>query len=130
MKTLVSLLVFVGMVAPLSFASAEAPQTKTVPVGLNNVFVPGGFGPDSDAYVIASGIYPNTCYKWERADVANVDPMTHEIRTYAQVTQSICLMVLVPFSQEIGLGKLASGTHTLRFLSGDGTYFEKTVSVE
>lgn len=130
MKTLVSLLVFVGMVAPISFAGAETPQSKIVPIGFNNVFVPGGFGPDSDAYVIASGIYPNTCYKWDRADVANLDSMTHEVRSFAQVSQTMCLMVLVPYSQEIGLGKLASGTHTLRFLAGDGTYFERTLTVE
>jgi hypothetical protein len=119
-----------GLALPVSFASAEAVQTKIVPIGLNNVFVPGGFGPDSEAYVIASGIYPNTCYKWDRADVANIDPLTHEVRTFAQVAQTICLMVLVPYSQEIGLGKLASGTHTLRFLGGDGTYFERTLTVE
>jgi hypothetical protein len=130
MKTLISFLMFAVMSAPLSFVNAEAVQSKIVPIGVSSVYVPGGFGPDADAFVVASGTFPNSCYKWDHTEVTNVDPMTHEIRSFASVAQTMCLMVIVPYSQEIGLGRMASGTHTLRFLAGDGTYFERTLTVE
>lgn len=130
MKALLTFLMFTVLAAPLSVAQAETPQSKEVAIGISNVYIPGGFGPDTDAFVIASGMYPNSCYRWERTEVKSVEPMVQEIRTYAAVSQSICLMVLVPYSQEIRLGRLASGVHTLRFLAGDGTYFERSMTVE
>ena len=39
-------------------------------------------------------------------------------------------MVLVPFQNDVRLGKLAAGEHTLKFLSGDGTYLEKKITIE
>jgi hypothetical protein len=39
-------------------------------------------------------------------------------------------MVLVPFNKEVKLGKLNAGKHTLKFLNGDGTYLEKTLTIE
>jgi hypothetical protein len=131
MKVLASLIMILGFTASLHSANASAVKNKEVSTGFNNVYVPGGFGPDTDAYVVGSGIYPNSCYKWSRADISSPTPMFHEIRTYANVDQDVmCLMVLVPYSQEIGLGRLASGSHTLRFLSSDGTYFDRTLTVE
>lgn len=109
--------------------AAPAPATKDVAIGFNDVYVPGGFDPGADAYVIASGLFPNGCYSWKRADVNHIDTFTHEIQSFASVSQGMCIMVLVPFTKEIRLGKLSSGTHTLKFLSGDGTYLQKTMLI-
>ncbi len=109
--------------------SGEEIPTKEVVVGLNDVFVPGGFDSEADSYVVVSGVFPNGCYKWKGADVKSAG-FSHEIVSKATVSQGMCLMVLVPFTKDVKLGKLDSGKHTLRFLNGDGTYFEKNLVIE
>lgn len=109
---------------------ATAPTTKDVAIGVNEVYVPGGFDSNAEAYVVASGLFPNGCYKWKGADVKHVETFSHEIQPYAVVSQGMCIMVLVPFNKEIRLGKLARGTHLLKFLNGDGTYLQKSMKVE
>lgn len=108
----------------------DAPATREVTIGVNDVFVPGGFDSQTDAYVVASGIFPNGCYRWKGANVKNVSEFNHEVTSTATVSQGMCLMVLMPFTKDIHLGKLSAGTHKLRFLGGDGTYLEKTLKVE
>ncbi len=116
--------------APFAKAQDSVPAVKEVAVGVTDVFVPGGFDSDADAYVVASGIFPNGCYRWKGAEVTNVDTFNHEVKSSAMVSQGMCLMVLVPFTKEIRLGKLATGNHKLKFLNGDGTYLEKNLKVE
>lgn len=106
------------------------PATREVQVGINDAYIPGGFDSNSDVYVVASGLFPNGCYRWSRADVKNVSAFNHEVRAIASVTQGMCLMVLVPFNKEVRLGKFEVGTHTLHFVNGDGTYIEKTLQIE
>jgi hypothetical protein len=117
--------------APLSVQADDAlPVQKEVTVGVSDAYIPAGFDSDSDAFVVVSGIFPNGCYSWKGGMVNHVSKMTHEVRSQALVSQGMCLMVLIPFSKEIRLGKLDSGEHTLRFLNGDGTYLEKKLTVE
>ncbi|MFN7905882.1 MAG: hypothetical protein ACK5P5_11935 [Pseudobdellovibrionaceae bacterium] len=97
---------------------------------LSDVYIPNGFDQDSDAFVVVSGVYPNGCYRWKDAEIEHKGEFVHNVTSRAQVSQGMCIMVLVPFTKEIRIGKLSSGKHTLRFLSGDGTYFEKTLKVE
>ncbi len=120
---------FVGF-STIANAEGDVPQTREVTIGVSDAFIPGGFDSEADAFVVVSGLFPNGCYRWKGGEVANTDAMTHEIRSKAVVSQGMCLMVLVPFSKEIRLGKLNSGTHTLRFVNGDGTYLEKSLKVE
>ena len=114
----------------MASAGDQRPEEKEVVVGISDALVPGGFDSQTDAYVIESGVFPNGCYKWKRADVTNPKANLLEIRTIASFSQGMCLMVLVPFTKEVKLGRLSAGTHTLRFINGDGTYLERTVSVE
>lgn len=111
-------------------ARAQAAETKDIPVALNDVFVPGGFDSNSDAYVIVSGIFPNGCYKWKGASKKDLTVFEHEITSVATVSQGMCIQVLVPFTKDIRLGRLSSGSHTLRFMSNDGTFIEKNLVVE
>ncbi len=129
MKKLLIVLATVLATATMAFAE-EQPSQKEVAVGLSGVFVPGGFDSNSDAYVVANGVFPNGCYKWSRAETVNRDAFTHEINSKAIVTQGMCIMVLVPFQKDIRLGKLEVGKHNLRFMNGDGTYFEKSLTIE
>ncbi len=126
--TLALLLVFA--MGGTAAKASQSPGTKEVAIGLSDAFIPGGFSSASDAYVVASGLFPNSCYTWKRADVSNPDTFTHEVKSFATVSQGMCLMVLVPFNKEIRLGQLAEGKHTLRFLNGDGTFMEKSLTIE
>ncbi len=112
-------------------ANAALPSKIDVPVSINEAFIPGGFDADSDVYVIVSGLFSNSCYSWKTANVAhNKATLTHEVMATASVSQGMCLMVLVPFSKEVQLGKLGPGEHKIRFLNGDGTYMEKILVLE
>lgn len=111
-------------------AQAQQPGEKEVAVGINSVYVPAGFDINSDVYVVTSGIFPNSCYRWNRAEVTSKTNHEHEIQTMAMVQSGMCLMFLMPFTKEVRLGKLQAGDHTLRFVSSDGTYLEKKLSVE
>ena len=114
----------------LAFAAEETPKTKAVVVSVSDVFVPGGFDSEADAYVVVNGVFPNGCYRWHKAEVTRTGPLFHNVQSLASVTQGMCIMVLVPFTKEVRLGKLDRGTHTLRFTNGDGTYLEKTLRIE
>lgn len=113
----------------ISAEDTVQPVTKEVQVGISEAFVPKGFDSNSEVYVVVSGLFPNGCYMWKEALVESKGKMIHEIRAYADVTQGICVMVLVPFSKEVQLGRFEKGEHTLRFLSGDGTFLEKTLII-
>lgn len=110
--------------------ATSEPTVRDIAIGLNDVYVPEGFDANAEAFVVASGIFPNGCYSWSRAEVKHSNAFSHEIRTFASVSQGMCIMVLIPFSKEVRLGKLASGRHNLRFLGGDGTYLEKVINIK
>lgn len=130
MKSLTILLTAcLSMISSQAFAES-APVTQDRVVALSDVFVPGGFDSNSDAYVVVSGIFPNGCYKWKGASQKDVNSFEHEITSTASVSQGMCIQVLVPFTKDIRLGRLPTGAHTLRFLSNDGTYIEKNLVIE
>jgi hypothetical protein len=128
MRALCVSLVFT-IISSIGFAN-DIPQEKEVAVGISGVYVPGGFDSASDVYVVVNGVFPNGCYRWKRAQVDDKEQFVHEISSLASVSQGMCMMVLVPFQKEVRLGRMPAGQHTLRFVNGDGTYLEKTVSVE
>lgn len=128
-KFLISTLIAFGMTA-VAHADQPAQPAKEVLIGISDAHVPGGFDTNSEAYVVASGMYPNGCYKFSRADVAHQAGLVHEVRIYAAVQQGMCLMVLVPFTKEVPLGKLEAGVHKIRFIGGDGTFLEKTLEIK
>ena len=109
---------------------AGTPVEKEVQVGISGVYIPAGFDSSSDAYVVVNGVFQNGCYRWSRAEVTSADKFTHEVKTMATVTEGMCIMVLVPYQKDIRLGKLDTGKHNLKFSNGDGTYVEKTLTIE
>ena len=126
MNYLVGLLLMCS--APVALAG-ELP-TKEMVVSVNDVYIPGGFSSDSDAYVVVNGVFPNSCYRYDRAEVRHTSPLLHEVASVAKVTQGMCLMVMVPWTKEVRLGRLDRGNHTLRFRNGDGTFFERNLEIE
>ena len=104
--------------------------TKDVIIAVNDVFIPGGFDSTADSYVVVSGIFPNGCYRWKEANVNHTTTYSHEVTSVAAVTQGMCIQVMIPFSKDVRLGQLATGMHSLKFLSSDGTYLEKKLVIE
>jgi hypothetical protein len=129
-NTLKTLLSIIALIVTMNVDAHANTATKDIVIALNDVYVPAGFDSQTDAYVVASGIFPNGCYRWKEAQVKNLSDFEHNITSYAAVSQGMCIQVLVPFSKDIRLGRLSSGTHTLRFMSGDGTYMEKNLVIE
>jgi len=114
----------------LPLQAQDIPSKESV-VGINSAFIPGGFDSSSDVYAIVSGIYPNSCYSWQRADVEPTDSQNViRVTAVASVTQGMCMMVLVPFQREVLIGTLPVGDYTLRFSNGEGTYFDEALSIE
>lgn len=113
-----------------SIASADNVTYKEVAVSLTDVYVPSGFDSKADAYVVVNGLFPNSCYSLAEPQIDNESATEHSVRTIAKVKSGICLRVFVPFNKEISLGKLSAGNHTLRFYADDGTYFEKSMTIE
>ena len=136
MKLAKSFLVAGSLLALTSVASAAQqtpPQNtdgKEIQIAVSDAYVPGGFDSNSDAFVVTNGMFPNGCYRWGRAEVSNLPDRVHEVKTFAKVQQGMCLMVLVPFTKEVQLGKLDQGTHKVRFVNADGTFIEKQLNVE
>ncbi len=126
------LLAAVVAVFTLQAGANDDAKSKDVAIGVNDVYVPGGFDSESDVFVVVSGVYPNSCYSWKEASVGKDknDASITNVQTMAAVSQGMCLMVLVPFQKEVQLGVLGAGSHVVRFLSGDGTYLQKTIDIE
>lgn len=129
MKKIIFATITTVLFAIPTFATPNAP-TKQVQIGINSVYVPGGFDSSSDVFVVVHGIFPNGCYQSVSAVVSNTDAFTHEIASIATVSQGMCIMVLIPFQKEVRLGKFAAGEHMMRFQNGDGTYLEKKLVIE
>ncbi len=99
-------------------------------IGVNDVYVPSGFDSRSDAFIVANGWFPHSCYKLKATDVEHVSANLHQVKIVATVTEGLCLTVIIPFHREVQLGKLAVGEHKVRMLNGDGTYMDKTLTIE
>lgn len=118
------------MFGGVAMASDQAPVTREQVVTINDAFIPSNFDTASDAFVVVNGLFPNGCYRFKSSAVNHIGANLHEVRALATVSEGMCLMVLVPFSKEVQLGKLVAGDHAIRFVNGDGTYWEKSLQVE
>jgi hypothetical protein len=102
-----------------------APAQKETVISVSDIYIQKSRGFNEPHELLLTGIFPNGCYKWLRADVKHVTDHQHEVRALAKVTQGMCIMVLVPFTKEVDLGVLKRGTHTVKVINGDGTTLEK-----
>lgn len=130
MKTVLALAL---IAMPFQFASsafAADGDVREKVIGVTDAYVPSGFDSGSDAFVVANGWFPNSCYKLKGIEVNNVGPALHQVTTKANVTEGLCLAVIIPWHREVQLGKLVVGTHKVQFMNGDGTYMEKQIVIE
>ncbi|MCB0421827.1 MAG: hypothetical protein KDD61_12580 [Bdellovibrionales bacterium] len=111
--------------------TAANPKPIEKIVSVTQVFMPEHFGTGENVYAVMSGLFPNGCYVYQRAELQK-DPREnrYDIRNIALVHQGMCIAVLVPFNQQVKFGVLDPGTHHFRFHNGDGTYIDKSVIVQ
>lgn len=117
------LIVLNGAVLPANAAEHE------IIVPVTDVYVPDEIDSHTDVYVVVTGLFPNGCYSWLRADVTTLGNL-HEIRNIASVSEGLCTLALIPFTKKIQLGRFSLGTHVVRVVVGDGTYTERTINIE
>ncbi|MBY0314876.1 MAG: hypothetical protein K2Q26_05120 [Bdellovibrionales bacterium] len=103
---------------------------KQVVVGVSEAFFPSSFDSKADPMVIVNGYFPNGCYRLNSVKVTHLQEKLHEVQVLADVMQTFCTMALVPYQKVVSLGALAPGAHKVRFVAGDGTYFEKNLMIE
>lgn len=96
----------------------------------SDVYIPSGFDANSDVFVVVRTMLRNSCYTFKGVSVERDDHFNHNVRLVANVEGDVCLMVTKQVNKEVRLGYLPAGTHTLRLDNGDGTYFEKSFTVE
>lgn len=124
---------FIAAAAMFCSAQAEGGNQnnviKEIAVSVNGVYIPSGFTTQTETYVVVNGLFPNGCYSLSQPKVKHITTFEHEVMTIAKVRQGICLRVLVPFNQEIPVGRLAEGKHTFRFVADDGTSSEKQLDI-
>lgn len=130
LKNIFAVVALSVLFAPFTFADQEKRETREQVVSISDAFIPSGFDSSSDAFVVINGLFPNGCYRFRDTKVDHIGPALHEVRAYAQVSEGLCIMVLVPFSKEVQLGKLNVGDHSVRFMNGDGTFWEKNLTIE
>ena len=123
--------IFIALIIQqISTQAAVLIKTEETAISISEVFVPEGQNSKMDSYVVIAGIYPNGCYSWKRSDIVSRGLYNHIIRPIADVTQDYCIMVLVPFSEPVQLGRLSPGRHHLFFLNSNGSYLQRTLKIE
>jgi len=130
MKTwmMISAVAVGAMFGSLSFAKEGDVHERVV--GVSDAYIPSGFDSSSESFVVVNGWFPHSCYKLKNVKVDHVGPALHEVTTIANVTEGLCLTVIIPWHKEVQLGKLAEGEHQIHFMNGDGTYMERRITIE
>lgn len=129
MKNLIiTLLIALGMQSAKAAADFEK---KEISITISNAFIAETIDRDQDAKIVLSGTFPNSCYSWSRTEVSKPTSSRFIIQAKAYVlTNAECLMVIIPYMNEVNLGKLPAGQYVVHFVSGDATYFEKKFTVQ
>ena len=100
----------------------QAKDLKEVSLVPSMVFAPTGFDQNDNAQIVSLGYLPNTCYKTGKTSYSINHTEKHlEINFQGTVRMDgICLMVQVPYTQEINLGRLPEGNYEVYFVSALG----------
>ena len=84
MKKMILLLAAALAIPASVWAKDGDVQEKVVPI--SDVYVPSGFDSSSDVFLVANGLFPNSCYQLKNTRVEHAGPALHEVTTSANVT--------------------------------------------
>jgi hypothetical protein len=101
-------LLFSGLVC--GAAAATADDGVLVDVDARYVFAPTGFDDNDEAMIVIDGYLPSGCYRLAEPEVA-VDPArgTIQVTPKARYFDIPCIEALIPYFQEIRLGRMPQG---------------------
>lgn len=128
-KLMMATMILIGSLGIQQAASADG-TTKTVELRVSDAVIPTGQTSSTDSYVVVTGWFPNGCYTWAYAQTTNLPGNVTEVESFANVRSGMCPMVMIPFHQNVELGKLTAGIHFIRFINSDGTYLEEQMTIE
>jgi len=108
-----AMLAVVMMMVGVFTTSAQADEwPKEVDLEVNYLFVPTGFDDNDETLVVLDGYLPSACHRLANP-LVTVDPVTKRIvvSPRAKEFKGVCPDVVVPFTQEVRLGQLATGNY-------------------
>ena len=96
-----------------NYANAtDLSSEKLVKVAVSKAYIPQGFDNNDITKVVVEGFFPNTCYRIKKQDATDVkidrDKNTVEVTQRAYVYSGMCLQMIVPYTETVEIGKLAS----------------------
>jgi len=94
--------------------STAAENPKVVKVAIRKAFVPVGFDSNDRSEVLITGVFPDTCYKMgENRAIVNQETQTITIEQEAVVFESLCMDMIVPFTQVVKIGMVGRGDYKI-----------------
>lgn len=97
---------------------------------VNSIEIPESFVADAPAYIIVEGRFRSGCYKWVGAEVQQKPNFITEIHGFAQVSNGICIQMIIPFREKVPLGPLPAGTYDLHFMRADGSFLREVLTIQ
>jgi hypothetical protein len=129
MSGLTHFILIIGFIAGGVMATPDNTATVDKYVNFTEIYVAQSPAANEVQRLMVTGVFPNGCYRWKGAEVNHIDDFTHEVRGLAQVSQSMCITMLIPFTREVELGILKRGRHVVRAISADGSVIEKRFEI-
>jgi hypothetical protein len=122
--------------APIVFAHADDEATSERVMPIKQVYLPGDANDSAPTEIVIEGMLPDSCYSFARAEVKDDETFVHEVRSIATVRHDrFCLMDaqtnrVQNYSEHVNMGVLKAGVHKLLFIKEDGSYFERSLTVD
>lgn len=102
----------------VSYANADV-FPKVVNTTFQAGYMPVGFDNNDNVQLVAEGVFSNTCYKpGSVKTVVSEQEKTIYLYPRAYKYDGVCLQMTVPWTKEIDLGLLKSGTYKIVNVSG------------
>ena len=115
----------------ISQAAIGPMETKEMVINVSDALVPTEASANSNVKAVISGMFPNGCYAYNRAEVDNsAKDGIVRVKAVADVSQGMCIMALIPFTKEVMLGHFTPGQYTIRFINGDDTYQDRSLTIQ
>ncbi len=122
-STFLLTLFYIGIIS-VSAAKADDFVAEEVNISAQALFVPNGFDDNDEVTVILDGYLPDPCHRLTDPEVIkNNDTKLVTVQAKALLFKGECPDVIVPFTQEVKVGRLEKGEYLV--LSKDGRHKER-----
>lgn len=99
--------------------TATAFAASLVPVKVGDLFIPKGFDDNDQTTLVVDGYLPNGCYRLDKAETKfDHDKKTITIEQFARIFPAPCILMIIPYRNEINLGVVPKGDY--KVVTNDG----------